>query len=372
MRTCKLSALSFSILGTLCLSAPVFAAGYSITGLGTLGGSTSYAYGINSSGQIVGESDIAGNTASHAFIYANGVMTDLGTPIGATGSYAVGINNNGQISGNSYSSSGGVYTNNRAFLYSNGQMTSLGTLGGDSSYILGNGINNNGQVVGMTWTSSSTIPTGFLYSNGQMTATTGLSQASAINDSGQVAGTAANGHIALWNNGVVTDLGTLGGQNGWVGAINASGQIAGSSYITGGSNWHAFLYSNGGMIDLGAQVGMNSDAYGINTSGTVVGDFQVIPGGQFPSSSSFHAFVYNNGVMTDLNTLLAGNSGWTLYSATGINDSGQIVGFGSFNGQDQAFVLNPTAAPVPVPAAVWLLGSGLLGLFGIARKRKAV
>jgi hypothetical protein len=33
--------------------------------------------------------------------------------------------------------------------------------------------------------------------------------------------------------------------------------------------------------------------------------------------------------------------------------------------------LTVTAAPVPVPAAVWLFGSGLLGLIGVARRRKA-
>lgn len=35
---------------------------------------------------------------------------------------------------------------------------------------------------------------------------------------------------------------------------------------------------------------------------------------------------------------------------------------------DGSAVLNPTSNPVPVPAAVWLLGSGLLGLIGIRRR----
>jgi probable HAF family extracellular repeat protein len=75
--------------------------------LGTLaGGHNSWAYGINSSGQIVGWGDTAVRSNDHAFIYANGTMTDLNKLL--TGSVkssgvilttAYGINDKGQIVG---------------------------------------------------------------------------------------------------------------------------------------------------------------------------------------------------------------------------------------------------------------------------------
>ncbi|MCX6977065.1 MAG: HAF repeat-containing protein, partial [Verrucomicrobia bacterium] len=49
------------------------------TDLGTLGGNTSFGYGINDFGQVVGVSRITGNSALHAFLYSGTAMTDLGT-----------------------------------------------------------------------------------------------------------------------------------------------------------------------------------------------------------------------------------------------------------------------------------------------------
>ncbi len=65
-------------------------------------------------------------------------------------------------------------------------------------------------------------------------------------------------------------------------------------------------------------------------------------------------------------------AGWSsLTEANGINSSGQIVGAGVMNGQQHAFLMTPTSV-VPIPAAFWLFGSGLIGMLGFMRRCKKV
>src|SRR5262249_2636129 len=128
------------------LSGAVTSQGHNLVGDGTgitalitdLGGGQ--AYGINSSGQVVGQ-----NAAGHAFLYGNGTMTNLGT-LGGTVSNAISINDRGQVVG--WSATGGFQPNStipttNAFLYSNGTMVGLGPAGA----IIGgaSGINAAGQ-----------------------------------------------------------------------------------------------------------------------------------------------------------------------------------------------------------------------------------
>jgi probable HAF family extracellular repeat protein len=59
------------------------------------------------------------------------------------------------------------------------------------------------------------------------------------------------------------------------------------------------------------------------------------------SGTDYHAFVYSNGKMQDLNSLITPIPGWTLITAFGINDAGQIVGYMINNSDGHVFLLTP-------------------------------
>jgi probable HAF family extracellular repeat protein len=119
-----------------------------MTDLGTLGGNSSAAHGINAAGQVVGES-VTADGSQHAFITGpNGVgMTDLGT-LGGDYSYAYGINAAGQVVGTSFTAEGSQH----AFITGpNGEgmtdLNSLVSLPAGAVLTGARGINNLGQVV---------------------------------------------------------------------------------------------------------------------------------------------------------------------------------------------------------------------------------
>ena len=126
----------------LTLPSVVRAANYTLVDLGTLGGTSSAGWFINSSGQIAGYSDITGDVATHAILVDGNNMQDLGT-LGGTNSRGFSVNDAGQVAGWSDTSGNEAQ---RAILYSGGSMQDLGTLGGTNSY--GTDINDSGQVVG--------------------------------------------------------------------------------------------------------------------------------------------------------------------------------------------------------------------------------
>jgi probable HAF family extracellular repeat protein len=336
----------------------VHAAEFVVTDLGTLGSGNSDATGVNSRGQVIGNSSNAQSFNSFAYIWSPtvpggtvGAMQEIGLP-----SFAAAINDRGQVAGGDGA---------RAYLWTptlpngtTGAPLDIGTLGGTFSE--GDAINSNGLVTGRSsFTPESLSYHAFLY-DGSMHNLGTLggtdSQGMGISNSGVVVGWSATGQTdvthAFIYDGSMHDLGTLGGQLSLAYGVNNAGQVTGWAGAPGLVN-HAFLY-DGTMHDLDPS-GMGSVGFGINGHGQITGSF-------FVSRTASHAFVYTSERgMVDLNTLIDPLSGWELNSGMAINDAGQIVGDGKIGGEFHGFL----ATPVLEPSAFLLaaLGTLILGIW---------
>lgn len=346
---------------------------YTMVALGDLSGPNRIAAdSINNAGQVVGSAYT--NNIPHAFLY-DGAMHDLGT-LGGQSSFAHGINDDGVIIGDSFTAGDAT---RRAFKYYGGVMHDIGTLAGGVRSTAW-AINSSGVVVG-DGNRPGKASVAFFY-DGSMHEIPGfggqVSHASDINDAGVVTGysSTVGGNLrGFIYDGTLHDIGTLGGGKTYAYSINNAGHVVGNS-ATGESYpdphcsahtgcgmidvYRAFFY-DGTMHDLGALGGDESSASAINESGSIVGVAE-------DASGVNRAFLYEGSVMLDLTALLLNvpGSGFYLRDATGINDVGQILAKGS---DSRYYLLTPSA--VPVPAAAWLFGSGLFGLVGARRLKRS-
>jgi probable HAF family extracellular repeat protein len=291
------------------------------TALDTLAGyDNCVATAINDKGMVVGYLGVRPTATKHAFLWCNGSMADLNTLGGVPYdiSMAYSINNNDQIVGHSYNSTGGDH----AFVYQNAAMTDLGTLGGAFSVAFG--INDLGTIVGSSYVGGNYGPL-----------------------------------AAAFGGGTVTALTTPGVQRSTAIAVNNNGQVTGY-FETESNRYHGFLLSNGLVTDMGALGGLDTYPADINESGDVVGY-------ALYSTGKTRAFLYSNGTTVDLNSLIDPACGWTLTSANAINDSGWIVGYGTnASGQSRAFLLTP----VPESSTIALVGIAAIGLLAAAQYRR--
>jgi len=91
----------------------------------SLGGTQGAAFAINSSGQVAGQTTLQGGSTSHAFLWSDGVVQDLGT-LGGDSSTAFAIDNGGRVTGKAALS----FEEAHAFLFNSSGMHDLGTLPG--------------------------------------------------------------------------------------------------------------------------------------------------------------------------------------------------------------------------------------------------
>jgi probable HAF family extracellular repeat protein len=119
---------------------------------------------MNNRGQVVGGSNLAGDTESHAFLWEKGTLTDLST-LGGTFSAATAINDAGEVSGGATIGGDLVV---HAFFWKQGVMTDIGTVGGDDCSFAFD-INSTGQVVGQSFQCNvNTVPHAFLWEHGHI------------------------------------------------------------------------------------------------------------------------------------------------------------------------------------------------------------
>jgi probable HAF family extracellular repeat protein len=229
---------------------------------------------------------------------------------GDTYSAALGINNQGQVVGYSATTNGHP---NHAFIYSGGIMNPIPL----PFARYANDINNSGIVVGASYTTVPVEPvrTGFVWdpNSGLKTIVPPFGQSSetlAINDSGLVVG--------------------------W-----------GGYYLGPADPWqHAILYNGSNTTDIDTMGNNLSCADAINNLGQVVGFYRS------SDNSINQGFLWQNGKMYDLRDLLPNGSGWDSLVPYDINEHGDIVGYGRYNGSDfTAFILTPVPEPITLPVA---------------------
>lgn len=288
-----------------------------ITTLSGMDGST-YAGGINSSNQVAVTYDRQGFYLVPA-VWASSTTNTI-TVLNEPFAGGVAINDQGSVAG-----SVDISGKPTAAVWKNNQLNILGSLYGETSQAAS--INNQDWVVGHS----------FRYDGGNAS------------------------HATLWRDGEMIDLGTLGGSYSYAISINDQGDIVGySQYSKLDYVPHATLWNNGQIIDLGTIGNAGSMALDINNHGLIVGSNYLDR-----NSNDTTAVLWEKGVLTDINTLISPDSNWYLSSAIAVNNLGQIVGEGFYNGEKRIYMLSM----VPETANSGMLLAGLF-LIGVVQLRK--
>ena len=329
---------------------------YTVTDLGSLGGQECAATGLNNNGLVVGGADTARHGKgpefiTNVFVWRDGRMR-LVPGLDGSHAYVVAVNDAGQMAG-AYSADPLKAQFAAALFAPNGQVKRLGGFPATQrgySLSQAEAVNRSGQAVGISNNQA------FFWSKGHLRKLAPprgfqASDARAVNDAGQAAGKAdrslPNGEVRtrglFWDAaGAVKDLGVLPGYTDSVGrAINNRGEVAGWVGVTQGTpgrrltfHYQAFLWHNGKMRGLGSIPRIpDSKASALNDKGQVVGNAYY--------KTDEAALLWQGGKVYELNKLVPPHSGWKLQNALAINTRGQIIGNGIHNGIRRGFLLTP-------------------------------
>jgi probable HAF family extracellular repeat protein len=335
---------------------------YILVDPGTFGGPQSFlglpGVPVTQKGILIGQADTAtldsdypncfvcaDKYIQHAFAWRHGRLTDLGALPGQNSSAIWEINGHGV--GVGMSEDGTTDPNTQqpaavAVLFKEGRVISIGRLpGGYESFA--QDINDKGQVAGMSSNGKpdpyaypfdiKTQIRGFVWQDGVMQDLGTLGGPDTIqtsmNQRGQIDGQSYTNSTPnpgtgmptmdpfLWQNGHMRDLGSLGGTFGSPAdnGLNERGEVVGWSNLAGDHMAHPFLWNGKKMVDLGTLGGDNGYANGINASGTVVGIADL-------PSGTHDGFIWKSGTMRALSPV----NGAPCSNAGSINASGEVVG----------------------------------------------
>lgn len=349
-----------------------------VESLTSLGGQGSIAWGINDKGDIVGESLLADGTtvrATHWWGSAN-TARDLGVAAGAVHSTAYAINDRGSVVGYSEFDTG-----RRTATMWPGTPRGLGVVDlGAQMGAIGSSvawsINNFDVVVGQASLSPG-FAKGFVWDDANGGRIAGMSQLYqgganyGINDSNVIVGSAfffgdpddafmsRPNDDGTWGD---SDIAPPGYNLSIAKDINNLDMVVGFTSAGVDVGWQAAIFEGRGAVTLlGTLEGLeNSEAVAVNDHGLIVGhawdnDFKLEAG----------AWAWMDGTMYDLNNFIDEGAGFSrLLAATGVNNSGDIVGYGFLtDGSISGFVIRGF---VPAPGSVGLLAMGL----GMAARRR--
>jgi probable HAF family extracellular repeat protein len=293
---------------------------------------------------------------------------------GVVDTHASGINNLGQVVGTYHDVNGF----DQSFIYDNGSFTLMPTYKLSETYTsetMADDINDAGQVCG-SYTDSTGQQKAFIYYNNNYTPLlygNGTTTARGINNNNEVIGHYGNSGIYFRDSSGSYSSITL--DNNWtqtLRGLNDNDIAVGYDFL----NYVALIYNitynqlssfafptqyvpNGLYLDY-------TDANDINNDNTIVGSYG-LHSTDLTAGGSYHYYYYGFVKQGDSFTTIAYPGAAQTY-VEGINDSGQIVGeYYDSDGFIHGFIGNPVATPI---SPSWLLlGTGLLGLVAMRRRR---